>query len=86
MDISVLRAEADPRTFRPFDLVLVNGATFHVPFHDSLYIPPERPGQRRRAWYVHLHHEEDGTGRTIDPAMIAQEVHRENGHNGHHKS
>jgi len=78
MDIEVLRKELDPVTFRPFDIVLVNGATFAIPYPDTLFIPEARPG-RRVPRFVHLFHEEDGTGRTIDPAMVAQIVHRDNG-------
>lgn len=80
MDIEVLRKELDPRTFRPFEIVLVNGTVFPVPYADSLYIPLNRKTGRAPR-YVHLH-EEDGTGRTIDPMMIAQVVHHENGTNG----
>lgn len=81
MDVDVLRKELDPATFRPFEIVLVNGATFSVPYPDSLYIPVNRRTGRAPR-YVRLHHDEDGTGRTIDPAMIAQIVRRENG-DGH---
>lgn len=78
MDVEVLRQALGPKTFRPFDIVLVNGATFPVPYPDSLFVPVNRKTGRAPR-YVHLHHEEDGTGRTIDAAMIAQIVHRDDG-------
>ena len=81
MDIDVIREALDPRSFRPFEIVLVNGATFAVPYPDSLYVPVNRK-TKRPPRYVHLHNEEDSTGRTIDSAMIAQIVRHENGANG----
>lgn len=82
MDIEELRREVDPTTFQPFEIVLVNGATFPVPYHDSLFVPRNRRSARQPR-FVNLYHEEDGTSRTIDAAMIAQIVHRETGLNGH---
>ena len=81
MEIDLLRNEVDPRTFRPFEIVLVNGATFPVNYPDSLMLPPVNRKTGRPFRWVSLY-EDNSTWRTIDTTMIAQIVRHENGANG----